>query len=294
VPSEGRTNYGARRIRGKVAKKQGTLAWSMAKARLSLDQRPVAHFLRVGKTAGIAVTWALGHAPDIAKYRLVLHPHRDGLRCIPETDYFFFCVRDPIDRYVSGFLHRQLEGRPRFFIPWIEAEVKAFAQFSSPDALAVSLSAGGTEQRDAEAAMRAIGHVRTSYWDWFKDPDYFKRRSDHILWIGYQESLDLKPLAATLGLEHLELPTDPKQANKTPGPKQVLSDVARQNLREWYAQDYMFLEICDELGFGREWEGLDNRVTARTFVERVMSEPPFALNNRKAIRFSRVLREGRG
>ena len=38
--------------------------------------------------------------------------------------------------------------------------------------------------------MRAIGHVRSSYWDWFKDPDYFKRRSDHILWIGHQESLD--------------------------------------------------------------------------------------------------------
>ena len=66
----------------------------MAKARLSLDQRPVAHFLRVGKTAGIAVTWRRV-VLQIWQNRLVLHPHRDYfLRCIPETDYFFFCVRN--------------------------------------------------------------------------------------------------------------------------------------------------------------------------------------------------------
>jgi Sulfotransferase family len=277
-----------------MAKKRGILAWVAAKARLSLDQRPVAHFLRVGKTAGIAVTYALGHAPDTAKYRLVMHPHSTDLSRIPETDYYFFCVRDPIDRYVSGFLHRELQGQPRFFVPWSEAEAKAFVQFPSPDALGVSLSAGGSEQRDAEAAMRSIFHVNTSYWDWFKDPSYFKSRADRILWIGHQENLDMRTLAASLGLGDLELPQDPKRANITPRPKPHLSEVARRNLREWYAQEYQFLEICNELGFGRDQQGVYNRDRGRTFAGRIMSEPPFALHNKKAIQLAKLARRGPG
>ena len=95
--------------------------------------------------------------------------------------------------------------------------------------------------------MHAIHHVQSSYWEWFRDPDYFKRRSDHLLWIGRQDALDLKPLADTLGLERLELPTDPMGANRNDEPKPSLSDLARQNLRRWYAPDYEFLELCDEL-----------------------------------------------
>jgi hypothetical protein len=274
-----------------VAKNRGPLTWAAAKTRLSLDQRPVAHFLHIGKTAGTAVTVALKQAQDTARYRVVRHPHQIGLLAVPESDHYFFCVRDPIDRYVSGFLHREAQGRPRYSIPWSEEEAKAFARFRSPDALAVSLSAGGTEQGDAEAAMRAIQHVRSSYWDWFRDPDYFKSRADHILWIGRQECLDLKPLAATLGLERLELPTDAARANKSPGRKPELSDLARQNLREWYAKDYLFLELCRELDPPRDSHcDSDSRDNGRTFVGRIMSERPFALRNADAIRLARIAR----
>ena len=111
----------------------------------------------------------------------------------------------------------------------------------------MSLSARGSEQRDAEAAMSSIQHVRSSFWDWFGDPDYFKSRADHILWIGRQESLDLRPLAAALGLEKLELPTAPWRANKTATATPELSDLGRRNLRQWYAREYVFLNLCHEL-----------------------------------------------
>ena len=138
--------------------------------------------------------------------------------------------------------------------------------------------------------MRAIQHVRSSYWAWFRDPDYFKSRADHILWIGRQESLDLKPLAASLGLERLELPTDPREANMAIGPRPDLSDLARQNLREWFEKDYMFLELCEELGPEHDWQALDGRDTGRTFVGRAMSERPFALRNADAFRLARIAR----
>ena len=268
---------------------KNVLTRTAAKARLSLDQRPVAHFLHIGKTAGTAVIFALQPSQDTAKYRLVRHPHNHDLLSIPETDYYFFCVRDPIERYVSAFRYREVENRPHS-LPWSEGEAMAFARFPSPDALAVSLAAGGAEQRDAEAAMGAIQHVRSSYWEWFRGPDYFKSRADHILWIGRQESLDLESLAASLGLERLELPTDSMRANKSVGPRPDLSDLARQNLREWFAKDYLFLELCDELGPERDCQGLDGRNEARTFVGRAMSERPFALRNADAFQMARLAR----
>ena len=101
-----------------MARNGGAFTWAATNARLALDQRPVAHFLHIGKAAGTAVTFGLKQAPGIAKYRLIRHPHNIGLPNIPESDYYFFCVRDPIDRYASGFLHRELQGQPRFSVPW--------------------------------------------------------------------------------------------------------------------------------------------------------------------------------
>ena len=277
-----------------MAEKRRSLTRTVVRARISLDRRPLAHFLHIGKAAGTAVTVALKDARDTAKYRLVRQSHTAGLKQIPEIDHFFFCVRDPMDRYVSGFLSRQQESAPRYHIPWSEGEAEAFARFHSPDALAVSLGAGGTEQRDAEAAMRAIQHVQSSYWDWFGDPDYFKSRADHILWIGHQEALDLRPLAAALGLERLELPTDPWRANKTAQAKPELSDLARQNLRQWYAKDYAFLDLCNELyPRSEDPRGLNGRETGRTLTERAMSRRPFALQNADALRLARIARTGK-
>ena len=274
-----------------MAEKYTPLTRAVAHARISLDHRPLAHFLHIGKNAGTAMKAALRQAQGSAKYRVLAHTHDVRLTGISEIDRYFFCVRDPIERYVSGFLSRQRQGQPRFFNPWNDGETEAFARFHSPDALAVSLSAGGTEQRDAEAAMQTIRQVRTSYWDWFGDPEYFKRRADHILWIGRQESLDLRPLAAALGLESLALPTDSWRTNKSPQPKPELSDLARQNLRRWYAKDYLFLLLCDELHpRGNGSQELYGQVPDQSLVNRVMSRRPFALQNADAIRFARVVR----
>jgi hypothetical protein len=215
--------------------------------RRRLDPRPVAHFLHIGKTAGTALRVPLRDVQKITKFRMVLHGHDARLEDIPDGDKFFFCVRDPLDRYVSAFLHRQLEGRPRFVAPWSAGEAVAFSRFSSPDELAVALSAGGERQLQAEEAMRTIHLLDPFSSHWFTDARYFRSRSDDLLWIGRQESLDLGSLATALGVDTLTMPEDPTLANRSPTPKPELSDLARQNLTRWYAKDYEFLQICDEL-----------------------------------------------
>jgi hypothetical protein len=217
----------------------------------TFDRRHVAHFLHVGKTGGTAIKIALEENQRAMSYRLVPHGHQTRLYRIPEGHKFFFCVRDPVDRYVSAFLSRQREGRPVYTRPWTEEEARSFARFSSPENLAGALSAGGEVQREAEAAMRAIGHVKTSYWDWFLDPVYFRSRAEDIIWIGHQEHLDVDGLAGVLGLDRLDLPKDAAAAHRWIGPKPELSETARQNLKEWYARDYEFLRLCDEVFFAR-------------------------------------------
>jgi hypothetical protein len=230
-----------------MAKTRSPVRRTLERARVRLDRRPIAHFLHIGKTAGSAVKVALRRAEGAPTFRVMVRRHEIHLDAIPEDDYFFFTVRDPIERYVSGFQSRQRQGQPKFDFPWSEEEAAAFLRFHSPDELAVALAAGGAEQREAEAAMRGIVHVRSSYWDWFGDADYFRSRADHILWVGHQEHLDLRPLARALGFENLEPPADPRKAHKAPLDKPELSDLARQNLREWYAPDYAFLDLCSEI-----------------------------------------------
>jgi hypothetical protein len=213
-----------------------------------LRGRPTAHFLHIGKTAGTAVKTGLEEATGAGNFHLMLHSHNIRLIDIPEDDFVFFCVRDPVGRFVSGFRSRQRQGQPAHFRPWRPSEAEAFALFSSPDALGLALGAGGEEQRQAAAAMGSIAHVNRSYWWWFKDAAFLRARAEHILWIGRQEHLDLAPLERALGLEHIVLPSDPARDHRgPPGPDTELSPRARDLLRNWYAADYEFLALCDEL-----------------------------------------------
>ena len=209
--------------------------------------RPVAHFVHVTKTAGTALKAALADVDAESNFRVAAHGHDFRLRDVPQGDWFFFSVRDPVERFVSGFLDRQRLGRPRFFAPWRGGEEVAFARFASPEELAVALSAGGERQRVAEEAMDAIGHVSNSYWEWFGDADALRSRVDRLLWIGRMQAVDYEVLARRLHVDRLPMPEDPVVAHRSVAPSLELSAAAERNIRRWYARDYDFLRLCDEL-----------------------------------------------
>jgi hypothetical protein len=169
---------------------------------------------------------------------------------IPRGDRFFFIVRDPVDRYVSGFHSRLRQGAPRYHVPWTPAEARAFSEFSTPAELGSALAGTGKERAAAELAMRSIEHVRTSYWDWFGSPDALQRRERDALWIGFVDGLDaqMPALASRLGLDSLALPADDVAAHRsTDATDRSLPPEAREALTAWYQRDYEFLELCREL-----------------------------------------------
>ena len=201
------------------------------------------HLLHVGKTGGTAVKAALEHHASPA-LQIHLHRHSTTLADVPVGEPFFFFVRDPLQRFASGFYSRQRQGQPRYFYPWTDAEQAAFERFDSPGALGEALSSP-----DCEAAIRAmtsIRHVRDGYATWFVDEGHLESRRDDLVFVGSQEHLgeDFERLKTVLQLpDALALPDDPTRAHRRPasmsGP---LSETAESNLRAWYEPDYRFLD----------------------------------------------------
>jgi hypothetical protein len=211
------------------------------------------HFLHIGKTGGTAVKYALkGYTDSKRKYVIYLHPHATKLMDIPIGEKFFFFLRDPISRFVSGFYSRKREGRPRYFYPWSSAEKAAFEDFGTPNHLAISLSSPKTSVREkAEKAMRNIQHVRDHYWKWFKSEEYFMLRVPDILFIGFQKNLsnDFGILKSKLSLPNsLELPKGDIEAHRNPkNLNTTLNDKSIYNLMCWYEDDFKFINLCEQV-----------------------------------------------
>ena len=135
------------------------------------------------------------------------------------------------------------------FRPCKPAEEVAFTRFATAKALAEALSSSDEdEQRAAWGAMKEIGHVKSSFYDWMQSDAYFHERSGDILFIGLQETfeadIDLMRLNDWVP-QTTRLPTDEVKAHRMPSRfDSSLSEQAIANLQSWYAADIGFYQTC--------------------------------------------------
>jgi len=215
-----------------------------------LRGRRTAHLLHIAKTGGTALKHALSGIRDGRDgLRLVLHSHKTRLIDIPRGDAVFFCCRDPISRYRSGFMSRQRQGQPRNFIPWSEGEQLAFERFSDSGQLADALgSIDSSVRQEAEIAFGRIGHVNTPLAYWLGSESLLEARRDDIVWIGLQSDLDadFARLVEFLGLPgESALPRDDVTAHRNPGKvNATLSPEGQQALLGRFTDDARLFEWC--------------------------------------------------
>ena len=192
----------------------------------------------------MAVKTAL--APHVEVFALQLHPHAVTLADIARGESVFFFLRDPIQRFVSGFNSRLRQGRPRLNRPWNEGEARAFGIFSTPNALAEALA---VRRDDALEAMAQIRHVNHPLSYWIGTSAILETRLCDVVWIGRTETLpqDFAVIRERLGLPaSAALPEDEIGMHRTPqGMETWLSDQGRAAIAAWYADDYRLLDAVD-------------------------------------------------
>ena len=208
--------------------------------------RQIVHLLHISKTGGTALQYALQGHLTTKTSSIFLHDHNWHLRHIAQGQKAVIFFRHPIPRFVSAFYSRRRYGRPRYDVPWNQAEAAAFAQFASPNQLARALSSHEPAQcAAAHAAMDGIRLLNDSFFKWIESDEYFASRAADILLVGFQETLaaDFNALKRLLQLpSRLELPADNWSSHRNPPADVRLDEIATANLAVWYAQDIAFFE----------------------------------------------------
>lgn len=101
--------------------------------------------------------------------------------------------------------------------------------------------------------MASIGHVKTSYYDWFHTPEDLKSNLDKIRFVGKQETFDedYVRFKEIFGIpDYVTLPKDDVKSHKNPEYfDKRLNEVATKNLKQYYKSEYEFLDILVEEGF---------------------------------------------
>lgn len=233
-----------------------------------INGKEIVHFLHIGKTGGTAFIESLKElgvlkqAPrkilyaETKSYVICIHNHSFSLKNVPAGEKVFFFVRDPMQRFISGFYGRKREDRPRYNIPWSSWERKAFNRFETPNDLASALNSANQATRElALEAMRTVQHVSTFLSGWTGSLTYLKEREDDIFFIGFQETLDsdIIELGKLLNFDQkLSLPKDNVKSHKTPNHYcKQLTNQAKENLEEWYRLDYKILAGCKSIASKR-------------------------------------------
>lgn len=206
-------------------------------------------FLHIGKNAG---TQIMHLAQQLKAHGVQVHqlPHTKKLYEIPGGLNYFFSVRDPVTRFKSGFYSRKRKGQPRIYAEWTKPEAVAFGSFEHANDLAEALFRPDEGGYLAAQAIQAIRHTAMQQTDWFERIGFLDLRPP--VWIIRQEKFELdfgiflQRLGLSLSFADLKPATDAAAAHsndysRTP----PLSDLAKDNLRRWYARDLVFYDLCE-------------------------------------------------
>lgn len=207
------------------------------------------HFLHVPKTAGSQIKLVARQVNQgRVRNRIREHEHEIRLLDLPNAQRYFFSTRDPISRFRSAFHWRVTKRSKQPEIRRNTCETHAFQQFASANELAEALFLAGRLGIDAALAMKTIRHASRNLVDTFTlhGLDLFLRPPVWIIRIEHLQE-DMAEFLRRIGYNGpVKLAGDDPAARKqTYDGAPPLSDLAKQNLRRWYAQDFEFLRGCE-------------------------------------------------
>ena len=125
------------------------------------------YFLHIGKNAGTQIMH-LCRQLEKFDFEFVRKNHRTRKIDLPNNCKYFFSIRNPITRFVSGFYSRKRKGAPKNYIEWNIHEKYAFTQFKHANDLAESLFRKDKIGEKAAIAVNSINHLAMHQVDYFE------------------------------------------------------------------------------------------------------------------------------
>ncbi|HUQ37389.1 MAG TPA: hypothetical protein VM144_13525 [Aestuariivirga sp.] len=206
------------------------------------------HFIHIGKTAGTQIKQLASQINGgKEECTIIAHPHRISLANLPAGSEYFFSIRSPESRFVSGFYSRKRMGQPRYNVEWTQHEREAYENFHHANDLAEALFEEGLAGARALSAMKSIEHLARGEIDYFLGLGYFLKMNPPLAIIRQEKfAEDIARLFRILRLKNQPIiDHDPVAAHKNIYTDAIpLSEKAKDNIRRWYAQDCEFYKIC--------------------------------------------------
>ena len=203
------------------------------------------HFIHIGKTGGSAIRHSLiKFNSNQKKFYFFYYGHSFKAFKLKKNQKYFFCIRNPLSRFVSGFYSRQRMGRPWSSVSkWSQNEEEAFRNFKDVNQLAESLYSNDVLLKNkAEQAMVSIKHLKDNYTTWF-DKEFFENHKPFFVFETESLDYDFKIFCKKLNLKHFDLSKNKITIHKNDYseiPK--LSNLSATNLRKWYANDILLYD----------------------------------------------------
>jgi hypothetical protein len=208
-------------------------------------------FLHIGKTGGSSVNKLINTVNKRRSAKLLRFGHKATLDSILSSNQtrISFVIRDPIDRFVSGFESRLRCGRPTYNFKWTDAEAISFSFFGTVNELAESLECDNERLVSAaQYAVRAISHLRRDYSYHLHSVDFLDKHSDRIYFVCDIRELNeqVHNIVAPSGLpeQKAKLLFQHLHAAPSKGRRPDLSEKAVHNLKKFLEADYLIYEFC--------------------------------------------------
>ena len=206
-------------------------------------------FFHIGKTSGTKIN-SIFKKKIINNINIIKTQHNLKKRHINLNQNYFFSIRNPVNRFLSGFYSRKRKGKPRLYKDWSTEERQAFKKFKSANQLAESLFLKSKKGQDAIRAIQSIGHCNSDQIDWFSGSDFFGNNPplciirqefferDMIL---FCKKLNIKGEILKNIKKEIKIKEHKNNYNKI----KPLSKKAIFNLKKWYVKDVYFYKYCN-------------------------------------------------